>query len=92
MKTKFLIAAMTVALTTSFAAVASDAPVKDVPVKDAASSPAPPTASTAKAEPAKKKVKPHSHVEAKGGMVMSQPTEAKEQPKRPPHDHLKEKN
>jgi len=86
MKTKFLIAALTVAMTTSFAAVAADAPAKDVPVKDAAAAPAAPTA---KAEPAKKKVKPHSHVEAKGGMVMEKPAEAKEQPGKPLHDHQK---
>jgi hypothetical protein len=83
MKTKFLIAAMTVALTTSFAAVAADAPAKGESIKDAVAAPA------AKAEPAKKKVKPHSHVEAKGGMVMEKPAEAKEQPGKPLHDHQK---
>lgn len=88
MKTKFLLAAVTVALTTSFAVVAADAPAKDAV---AAPAEQPAKSDPAKAQPAKKKVKPHSHVEAKGGMVMSQPTEAKEQPKRPPHDHLKEK-
>jgi len=86
MKTKFLIAALTAALTTSFAVVAADAPAKDEPVKDVAAAPAAPTA---KAEPAKKKVKPHSHVEAKGGMVMSQPTEAEAPPGKPLHDHQK---
>ncbi|MDD5174966.1 MAG: hypothetical protein PHQ05_00900 [Sterolibacterium sp.] len=83
MNTKFLLAAMAVALTTSFAAIAADEPAKEAV--------AAPTDQSAKAEPAKKKMKPHSHVEAKGGMVMDQPTEAKGQPKRPPHDHLKEK-
>lgn len=87
MKTKFLFAALTVALATSFTAVAADAPAKDTAV--ATEQPA--KSEPAKAEPAKKKMKPHSHVEAKGGMVMDQPTEAKAQPKRPPHDHLKEK-
>lgn len=87
MKTKFLIAAMTAALTTSFAAAAADAPAKGEPVKDVAAMPAAPTA---KAEPARRNVKPHSHVEAKGGMVvMAQPTEAKEQPGKPLHDHRK---
>jgi len=87
MKAKLLLAALTTALTTSLAAVAADTPAKDVAAKDAAA----PAEKTTKAEPAKKKMKPHSHVEAKGGMVMDQPTETKEQPKRPPHDHLKEK-
>lgn len=83
MRTKYLLAALTVALTASFAAVAADAPAKDAA--------ATPTEQPVKAEPAKKKVKPHSHMEAKGHVGMAQPTEAKEQPKRPPHDHLKEK-
>ena len=87
MKAKLFLAALTIALTTSFTAVAADTPAKDASAKDAAA----PVEKTTKAEPAKKKMKPHSHVEAKGGMVMDQPTEAKEQPKRPPHDHLKEK-
>jgi len=86
MKTKFLIAALTVALTTSFAAFAADAPAKVEPVKDVAAAPAD---QTAKAEPAKKKVKPHSHVEAKGGMAPAEVAEAKEQPKKPLHDHQK---
>jgi hypothetical protein len=42
-----------------------------------------------KAEPAKQKVKPHSHLEAKGYGPMAASTPAAEQPKRPPHDHLK---
>ena len=87
MKTKLFLAALTTALTTSFAALAADAPTKDPAAKDAAA----PAEQTTKPEPMKKKMKPHSHVEAKGGMVMDQPTDAKEQPKRPPHDHLKEK-
>lgn len=83
MKTKFLLAALTV-VTASFTALAADEPA---PEKGAAAQ----AEQSVKAEPAKQKMKPHSHVEAKGGMVMDQPTEAKAQPKRPPHDHLKEK-
>ncbi|MBI5920690.1 MAG: hypothetical protein HY847_03465 [Betaproteobacteria bacterium] len=81
MKTKFLLAALTVALTTSLAVIAADEPVKEAVVA--------PTEQPAKAEPAKPKVKPHSHLEAKGYGPMAVSTEAKEQPKRPPHDHLK---
>ncbi len=81
MKVKLLLVALTAALTTSFAAVAADPPAKD-----AAAS----TEQAVKAEPAKKKVKPHSHVEAKGGPAPAEVTEAKAPPKRPPHDHLKE--
>lgn len=87
MKTKFLFVALMAALATSFTAVAADAPAKDA----AAATEQPAKAELAKSETAKKKVKPHSHVEAKGHMVMDQPADAKEQPKRPPHDHLKEK-
>ena len=86
MKTKFLLAALTVALTTSFAAVATDAPAKGEPAKDGAAASVAPTAKT---EALKRKVKPHSHVEAKGGMVMEKPAEAKEPTGKPLHDHQK---
>jgi len=85
MKTKFLLAALTVALTTSLAVVAADTPAKD----PAAPTEPPAKAGPAKAEPVKRKVKPHSHVEAKGGTVTSQTAEAKEQPGKPLHDHQK---
>lgn len=81
MKTKFLLAALMIA-TTSFIALAADEPV---PAKDATAQPE----QSVKAEPAKQKVKPHSHVEAKGYGPMAASTGAQEQPKRPPHDHLK---
>lgn len=80
MKTKFLLAFLAVALATSFAAAAADVPAK----VDAASAEQP-----TKTEPAKMKVRPHSHVEAKGGIVPAVSSETKEQPKRPLHDHLK---
>jgi len=85
MNTKLLLAALTVALTTSFAVVAADAPSKDT----ATQTEQPAKAEPAKAQPAKKKVKPHSHVEAKGGPVMPQPTEATDPPAKPLHDHKK---
>lgn len=85
MKTKFLIAALTAALSASFAAVAADVPAKDAPANAVAAS----TAQPAKTEPAKKKVKPHSHVEAKGGTVTARPTEAMDPPAKPLHDHQK---
>jgi len=81
MNTKLLLAALTAALATSFAAIAADLPTKDA---------AAPTEQAAKAEPAKKKLKPHSHVEAKGGPAPAEMAEAKLQPKRPPHDHLRD--
>ncbi len=81
MKTNLLLAALAVALTTSFAAVAADEPAKAAVVA--------PTEQPAKAEPAKPKVKPHSHLEAKGYGPMPEVPATKEQPKRPPHDHLK---
>ena len=81
MKTKFLFAALTV-VTTSFAVLAADEPV---PAKDAITQ----AEQSVKAEPAKQKVKPHSHLEAKGYGPMAASTGAQEQPKRPPHDHLK---
>lgn len=81
MKTKFLLAALTV-VTASFAVLAADEPV---PTKDAATQ----AEQSVKAEPAKQKVKPHSHLEAKGYGPMAASTGAQEQPKRPPHDHLK---
>jgi len=81
MKTKFLLAALTV-VTASFTALAADEPT---PGKGAVAQ----AVQSVKAEPAKQKVKPHSHLEAKGYGPMAVSTEAKEQPKRPPHDHLK---
>lgn len=84
MKPQLLLAALTVALTTSYVAIAA-APDKDTP----ATAKAVPAEQTAKAEPAKKKIKPHSHVEAKGGVVIEQPTEAKSPLAKPLHDHQK---
>ena len=81
MKTKLLLAALTI-VTASFTAFAADEPA---PAKDAAAQ----TEQPIKAEPAKPKVKPHSHLEAKGYGPMAPSTGATEQPKRPPHDHLK---
>ena len=82
MKTKFLLAALSVALTTSLAAVAADEPA---PAKDATAQAAQPV----KAEPTKPKVKPHSHLEAKGYGPMTTSTESKEPPAKPLHDHNK---
>ena len=85
MKIMFPFVALTVVLTTSLVAVAADVPAKDTAPAAASA----PTEQVAKAEPAKKKVKPHSHVEAKGGTVSAQSTEAKEPAGKPLHDHLK---
>jgi len=82
MKAKFLLAALIATLTTSFAVIAADPPAKET---------AAPAEKPAKAEPAKKKMKRHSHVEAKGSPAPAEAGEMKDQPKRPPHDHLKEK-
>lgn len=88
MNTKFLLAALTAGLTISFAAVA-DVSDKDAPATSKAAA----AEQTAKTEPGKKKVKPHSHVEAKGGMVPAASSEANAQPnaqpKKPLHDHQK---
>jgi len=81
MNVKLLLVALAAALTTPFVAIAADPPAKDATASDP---------QTAKTEPAKKKVKPHSHVEAKGGPAPAEVAEAKAQPKRPPHDHLKD--
>ncbi len=85
MKTNLLLAALTVALSTSFAAIA-DAPDKNVA---AASTEQPAKTEPAKTKPAKKKVKPHSHAEAKGNTGMPPPTEATDPPAKPLHDHQK---
>ena len=83
MKAKLFIAALIATITTSFAAVAADPPAKDTTVA--------PVEQPAKAAPAKKKVKKHSHVEAKGGPAPTEATGSNDQPARPPHDHMKEK-
>ena len=81
MKTKLFAAALAAALFASLSAVAADTPAKE----DATA----PDGQTAKADPVKKKVKPHSHVEAKGGVAPAEVVEAKEPPAKPLHDHQK---
>jgi len=83
MNAKLLVAALIVALTTSFAAVAADPPAKETTIA--------PTEQPAKAEPAKYRLKRHIHMEERGGAAPTTVAEAKDQPKRPPHDHLKER-
>lgn len=77
MKTKLLIASFITALSTSFAAVAADAPAMEA------------GAANEKAPAAKKMVKPHSHPEANKQGAPA-PEKAAGEAKKPLHDHAKE--
>lgn len=80
MKAKLLLAVLTAALTASFAAVAADETTKDN------------TASTEKAvktEKAKKRVKPHNHVQEKNGPVSAEPSATEGAAQKPSHEHGK---
>ncbi len=81
MKTQLFLAALIAALTTSFAAVAADAPAQDG---------ATPTEKAVKAEKPKKKAKRHSHVQEKGLAAPAEQPDATAEPKKPLHDHMKE--
>lgn len=83
MNANLLLTVTIAAFAASFTAVAADTPAKDAAAVPAQQAP--------KAEPAKKKVKRHRHMEERGGAAPAEPGEAKPQPKRPPHDHTKER-
>jgi len=83
MNAKLLLAALIVALTTSLAAVAADPPAKETTTA--------PAETPAKVEAANYRLKRHIHMEERGGAAPTTMAEAKDQPKRPPHDHLKER-
>jgi hypothetical protein len=82
MKTQLFLAAFIAALTTSFAAIAADAPTTGG---------ATPTENAVKAEKPKKKVKPHSHMAEKGAAVApAEKTTTTAETTMPGHNHQKE--
>lgn len=80
MKAKLLLTVLAAFLTTSFAAVAADETAKD------ASAPA---EKVVKPQKAKKKVKPHNHMQEKNGPVSAEPSTAEGEPQKPLHEHGK---
>lgn len=81
MKAKLLTAVLAAALTASFAAVAADEATKDgTPVA---------AGKAVKSEKAKKKVKPHSHVQEKNGPAPAEPSTAEGEAQKPLHEHAK---
>ena len=81
MKLKLFVLALAAALGVSFSAIAADDMAKDQTA-----------APTAKAKPAKKKVKPHNHAEAnKQGAPAPDKAEPSGEAKKPMHDHKMEK-
>jgi hypothetical protein len=79
MKAKLLLTALAAFLTASFAAVAADE------AKDSTA----PLEKAVKTEKAKKKVKPHSHMQEKNGPVSAEPSTAEGEPQKPLHEHGK---
>jgi hypothetical protein len=80
MKAKLLLAVLAAFLTTSFAAVAAEETAKDNTA---------PAEKAVKPAKAKKKVKPHNHMQEKNGPVSAEPSTAEGEPQKPLHEHGK---